>query len=222
MKALALDFDGVILESMDLKVRVFRELFAAPPAVRDRIERLYVETGGMSIFDQFTLVHRDILRRALPPAELAALDREFRRRVDADLARCPLVRGTAELLARRAGELPLFVVSGVPEDDLRRQVTRRGLDRFFRSVTGAPRPKPDLLRAIVAAHGWAPGEVVFVGDGPYDEGAAAEAGVGFVGRVPAGRPSPFHDGALAIVADLAELDARWLEIAGGLQARRGG
>jgi phosphoglycolate phosphatase-like HAD superfamily hydrolase len=147
MQALVLDFDGVILESMDLKVRVFRELYSDHPALQDRIQRLYVETGGMSIFDQFALVHREVLGRPLPDTERERLDRDFRRRVDVELARCPLVAGTAEFLARRAGELPVFIVSGVPDDELRAQVAGRGIGGFFRAVAGAPARSPSSSAA---------------------------------------------------------------------------
>jgi phosphoglycolate phosphatase-like HAD superfamily hydrolase len=51
-----------------------------------------------------------------------------------------------------------------------------------------------------------------VGDATTDLNSAREAGVRFVGRVAAGSTNPFADAAVPVVADLAELDRRWLEL----------
>jgi len=209
LRAVVFDFDGVILESMDLKVRVFRDLFGAPPDAQERIARLYVAMGGMPIAVQLGRVYDEILGRPLSDADGDRLDREFRRRVDEGIAQCPFVPGMPAFLERRAPEHELFVVSGVPEEDLRAQVRDRGLTHLFRDVRGAPVAKPAHLAELLAARDWARHEVVFVGDARYDWQAAAENGVAFIGRVPPGRPNPFPDGVVALVADMLELEARW-------------
>jgi phosphoglycolate phosphatase-like HAD superfamily hydrolase len=100
----------------------------------------------------------------------------------------------------------MFVLYGTPDPELQQVVDARDLRRYFVEVHGSPPGKPETAKDIVARHGLAPHDVVLVGDAPLDQEAAVTAGIGFVGRVPPGQPSPFVPGTRTIV-DLNGLDA---------------
>lgn len=209
LNAIIFDFDGVILESMDLKAEVFRELFRDSPEHQDRIVRLHMDNGGMSRFEKFSLIYRDVLRREWTAEEAERLDEEFRRLLADGMLTCPFVPGMPGFLERRSREVPLFVVSGAPEGELREVLTRRGLAGFFQGIAGAPRPKPELLGRILSDHGWSASEAVYIGDSRYDAQVAARSGIPFIGRVRAGHPNPFPAPPLATVSDLDDLERLW-------------
>lgn len=215
------DFDGVVLESIEIKARAFEELFRAYPGELQRIVALHVENAGMSRYEKFRIIHRDIIKRPLPDSELERLGEDFSRIVFEQLVRCPFVAGAREFLERVSVSHRLYVASATPEDELRAIVERRGLTSLFRGVYGSPDTKAEILRRIVAAEGVRPEEVVFVGDATADYDAARAAGVHFVGRVPPGEPSRFpEEDVLCTVRDLHELGAVWDELGRGVSARR--
>jgi HAD superfamily hydrolase (TIGR01549 family) len=219
LKAIVLDFDGVILESVDIKTRAFQTVFRGHPEHLDRITRLHLENGGMSRHEKFAIIYRDFLRRPLSDQERERLGREFSECVEREILSCPFVTGAPVFLERHADRLPLFVVSGTPEDELVTIVRRRKLDGYFRGVYGSPRQKPELLGSLLAVHALKPSEVVFVGDSMTDCRAADATGVHFVGRVRNGESNPFPKTVNWIVSDLADLTNQWTCILSSLADR---
>ena len=207
-RALVLDFDGVILESVDLKTRAMRQLFADRPEHLDAIARYHTDNAGMSRYEKFRHFYKTMFQQPLPDEEMMRLDWSFGELIAREIDACPFVPGAVSFLEARAAELPLFIASGTPELELRDIVARRGLDPLFDGVYGSPASKASHLRAIAERLQTTPAALLFVGDGRQDFEAAAEVGSRFIGRVPRGAASVFPQGT-AIVSDLGVLGVRW-------------
>lgn len=211
LRAVALDCDGVIFESFDIKTRAFRQLFGDRPAHVEAIVQYHLANGGKSRYEKLHYIYEYILREPLTIEIEAELGKRFAALVVDDVLRSPFVPGAEAFLAEGAARWPLFVASGTPEGELRLIIERRGLQKYFRGVYGSPRGKVEILQALLGAHHWQPPELLFVGDAFNDWQAAAETGVGFVGRVAAGTANPFPDsGPLTVVPDLRVL-GEWLK-----------
>jgi HAD superfamily hydrolase (TIGR01549 family) len=216
VKAVILDFDGVILESLDIKTKAFRELFKDYPEHLERIIRFHLDNSGISRFEKFRVIYRDYLGLPLDEEGLRRLGEAFSEFVYREILRCPFVPGAREFLERFSKHYPLFVVSATPQEELEDIVARRGLRRFFLEVHGSPPGKAESLQGVLLTHGWQPGEVVFVGDAVNDYTAARRVSIPFIARVRPGEPDSFpQDGVLGKVADLAELDRRWASLLRG-------
>lgn len=211
IRVLALDFDGVVVESVELKNRAFGELFRDTHP--DRVEEVVAFQAanvGLSRFDKFPRIYAEIFGEAFPEGESERLDRRLTELVYEGVATCPFVPGARKLIERCAAELAVYVASATPEEEVRRLVVARGLAPFVRAAYGSPAPKAESLRRIAAEAGCEPSAVLFVGDSGSDQRAARESGVRFVGRVPSGAASPFAPEPLAAeVADMAELERIW-------------
>jgi len=200
------DFDGVILESAGIKTNAFRDIFSHYPAAVDAIVAYHLQNAGMGRIAKLRIIYRDFLKQPLSPEDEKRLNQEFADYVGARVAVCPLVPGALELLTWSAARYPLFVASGVPEEELRDLVVHRDLAKFFKGVNGSPRNKVQILSEIRAAHGWEAGQLLMIGDALTDSRAAAEAGTAFVGRVAEGDENIFADQPkLGVVRDLGEL-----------------
>lgn len=153
LRAIAFDFDGVILESADIKTVAFVELFAAYPDRQSAIRDYHLENIGISRYVKFEYIHRVIL--GLPYDDLVreALGAEFTRLTKARILACPEVPGARELLAGLQGRVLRVVASGTPEGELRDIVKERGLTGWFEEVWGTPRTKQEILRDLMARHG---------------------------------------------------------------------
>lgn len=184
IRAVVFDFDGVILESAEVKTDAFVELYAAHgPDVVAAVRAHHLANLGISRFKKFAWIAEHVLRVPLAEAESAALGVRFSDLALAKVLAAPFVPGAeAALAAVGALGLPMFVASGTPGDELRMIVERRGLAGWFREVHGAPREKPEVLRDVMARHGLVPEAVLFIGDGMSDYKASRAAGTHFLAR----------------------------------------
>ena len=204
------DFDGVIAESTDIKTEAFRRLFDGD----ERAVEYHEANMGVSRYDKFRHITTEILGRPYTAEDERRLGERFSELVVDEVVRCPLVPGARELLERLARELPLFVASATPEEEVRRIVALRGLEPLFDGVYGTPATKGEILRQILTERGFDRSDVVMIGDARSDLNGARQAGVRFVGRVPDGAPDPFAEEPVPVVRDLSELDRRWAELLG--------
>jgi phosphoglycolate phosphatase-like HAD superfamily hydrolase len=211
-KAVLFDFDGVIVESFDIKTEAFRELFADEPEHLPAILKLHRTNGGLSRFAKFELIYRDILCRPLPLAEKNELGRRFADLVMEKVLACPFVPGALEFLQAYSERLPLFVASGTPHEELLDILARRGLAGYFREAHGSPPEKTEIARGILHRYSLAPSEMPFVGDSRNDYQAAVEVGLPFIGRVSPGSPDPFPQADVIHIKDLVQLETNWLQV----------
>jgi beta-phosphoglucomutase-like phosphatase (HAD superfamily) len=190
--ALIFDFDGVILDSVEIKTQAMRRLFAAerPEHLADILD-LHRRLGGISRYRKFELIHADILRRPLTPQASAELGRRFEAIVAESVMTCREIPGARMVLDSHHGRIPLFVASGTPEEELRRITAVRGLDRYFVEVHGSPRGKPEILSDVLRRHALDAAQCLFVGDAGTDFEAARSCGVPFLGVVAPGLENPF-------------------------------
>jgi phosphoglycolate phosphatase-like HAD superfamily hydrolase len=183
LRAIVFDFDGVILESADVKTEAFLELYAAHgPELVAKVRAHHLANLGISRFKKFAWIAEHLLGKPITEAESVALGERFTELALARVLAAPMVPGAQAALDALAGKLPLFVASGTPQGELDLIVDRRGLRRYFREVWGTPAEKPDIVRDLLARHALAPEQVLFIGDGLSDHKAAVATGLHFLAR----------------------------------------
>lgn len=180
IRVCALDFDGVVLESVAVKLEAFRRLFSGHPNSAD-IVRYLEANNGLDRYTKFRHITTNMLARPYDAAVEARLDAEFSALVLEAVLACPFVAGAEEFL--RGAALPLYVISAMPLRELKIIVEKRGLAGRFKGLYGSPGRKADQLREVLASEGLKPAELVFVGDSENDRKAADETGVAFIGRL---------------------------------------
>lgn len=194
VRALLLDFDGVVLQTAALKTQAFADLYAdSGPAMLAKIVDYAERHGGVSRRDKIAHIERHFFGRAGDSGEVERLAARYRAQVfDAVLA-SPFVPGAERLLAAAQGRIALHLVSGTPHEELVEIVGRRGLDRWFASVQGAPPVKRIAFERILRAHGYAPDEALAIGDALTECEAARALGIAFLAVVPRGAPDRFPE-----------------------------
>lgn len=206
-RAVVLDFDGVVLDSVGVKTDAFRRLFAPEgPEACARVVAYHEANGGLSRFEKFRWAYREVLRRPLTPDAEAALGERFNALVEEAVLAAPFVPGALEFLEAWSPRLPLLVASGTPEEELRRIVARRGLSGRFRGVRGSPARKKDILGDYAAGLGLTGADLAMVGDAVNDLEAARAAGAAFVGVAGRDGRHAFPPGT-AVLPDLRGLAA---------------
>lgn len=192
-QAIIFDFDGVVVESGEIKTQAFANLYREyGEVVMAEVAKYHVLNGGMSRYHKFRYFQEELLEKSpLTTEEERQLDQRFSELVvEAVIASAP-VPGAAELIQREAGRIPLFVASGTPETELNTIVVRRGLGSYFTAVRGSPTPKQKLIADILTTHRLQPERVLMIGDALIDYQSAAVNNVAFIGRVRPGDQNPF-------------------------------
>lgn len=205
IKTVIFDFDGVLVESVDVKTKAFAELFQGyGPQVVQQVVDYHLANGGVSRFEKFKYYYREILREPLSEAKLNVLCQQFSSIVIEQIVNAPFVEGAAAFLNQNYGKYDLFVVSATPQDEIKGIIKRRGMNLYFQGVFGSPRGKDLLTQDILNSNTYEPNEVVFVGDAMSDYEAAQKVGIHFITRVSPGGVNPFP-GETITISNLSEL-----------------
>lgn len=184
-RVIFLDFDGVIIQSNEIKDRAFEEIF-----------NLFLSSESTSALSQareFHYSHNALTRRQkFEHIVKRILDRDDTQMVEAMVARfgeitrgelltCPYVEGAMEFLTYWHERAPLYLVSATPKEDLDKTVGGRGIGKFFKKVFGAGQPKSSVILSVAKELGIDVSAAVFFGDSPEDLRSSKEARVPFIG-----------------------------------------
>lgn len=182
--AVVFDFDGVLVESVNIKTQAFAALYSGfGDSVVEQVVTFHLRNGGLSRFEKFRYFHNKLLGLTLSREEENRLSAEFNERVEAAVVAAPWVEGAEEFLTNHHTIIPLFVASGTPEGELNRILQRRHISHYFRAAFGSPTKKGDILRGIIERGGYHPEKVLMIGDSLLDMEGAQEAGTSFLGRL---------------------------------------
>ncbi len=205
--AVFLDFDGVLVESAAIKCVAFKALYSRyGQEVASKVVSYHKEYEGISRLVKIRHCHRAFLDIRLNDAELAALGAQFSAIVEKKVIAADWVPGARDFLDAQNGVLPLFIVSGTPEEELRRIVESRCMSGYFTEVRGSPLDKDEIVRGLLDRYDLKPERTLFVGDAMTDWKAAQACGQGFLGRVLPEQADPFPPGTQTI-PDLRTLGA---------------
>lgn len=182
IKAIIFDFDGVLLESAEIKTIAFRRLFSRWPDKVDEIIDYHIRNMGISRYVKFKYFYENILGQKYLEEVGLKMGEEFSQLVLEEIANTGLVPGAKEFLNNNSGKYLFFIASGTPQEELDDVVASKGLTKYFKGIFGSPSTKSTIVNNIFAEYSLLPKEAVFVGDAESDMKAAKETGVAFILR----------------------------------------
>lgn len=182
LRAIAFDFDGVILDSAGIKTDLFLWLYPeVSPELRAQI-RAYCEAyGGVPRRDKLVHIETQILRRPLEDARVDQLCARFTEEVGARMRAAAWIPGAREFITAHHRDYLFYIISGSPHNELVPLCAERGLTPYFRGIAGNPPKKTEWVRRFLKESGVAPAQMVFIGDSLPDWQTAQDSGLRFVG-----------------------------------------
>lgn len=178
------DFDGVIVESVNLKTEAFAVLFKDEK--KNNIKKIieyHLRNTGVSRFDKFKYIYKEILKRQLDEGDFNRLCDTFASLVVENVILAPYVKGAEDFLRQNFNLYRYFLVSATPQEEIEKIVERRRIAGYFGNIFGAPRKKSDAVRDTIKKLGIGPEKTLYVGDAKSDYLAAKENGTHFVARI---------------------------------------
>ena len=200
IRAVILDFDGVLAESNEEKEAAFEELFSLYPEHFDSMRAFHIEHLHRPRRVKFAHYVEHIMQQ---PGNGELVDRmaaEFSALVADRVINCPEVPGASDFLREFSQRLPLYISSVTPQIELEKIVEGRGINPYIKEAFGdPPHAKDEAVQVILRREELAPHQVVFVGDSNSDYLVAQKGGLVFLGR---DSGQPFPDADLSLFADL--------------------
>ena len=177
-----LDFDGVIMDSMTLKLDAYCFALAEFGFARENVRAQQLLYAGLSRSRALPLMYKALSGgdEITPEAQARVLQRfaEEDIRLRPRMQLMPGVIGFLEEAGRRG--VPLAVVTGTPQEVIDGTVDHFGIREWFREIHGWPPIKAEHLQGLLDRHALRPDEAVYVGDAVQDINAAESVGIPFI------------------------------------------
>lgn len=206
LRGLLLDIDGTLLDSNDAHAMSWIDAFAeiGIPLEHERIRRMIGMGGDKLVWEAARMRDDSDEGKQLTKRRAAIFASTYLPQLR------PFPGGRALLQRARAEGLRLTVAtsaSGSELDDLLRQAEIDDLIERAATASDAERskPDPDIVEAAIARSGHRPGELLLLGDTPYDILAARRAGVDTVAVRSGGWSDDELAQSIAIYSDTKEL-----------------
>ena len=175
--------DGVVLDSIELTISAFGELYAEHgDEPRGMVEAYQRAHPGEPRAERIAMFHRSLLGEELARAEIAHESDRLGQIILDEIGTCPLMPDIAETLeVLSARRIAAHIVSNVPQQELDAIVAIKGLSSRFRSVHGAPLSRDLICEAIFAASRADRSRCLYIGNTMADYRCAASIGIHFLG-----------------------------------------
>ena len=180
---LIFDFDGVLVESNEIRFSGFRQLFCDyPDAYVEQLMQFVRANGGLSRYAKIAYFYRDVLKISLSESHLHALASDYSALVKEHILAAPAVNGSVEFLQTHQEDYTLAIVSGSDQTELRAVCQARKIDGYFVDILGSPTEKALNLSNLLINRGWQKDGCLYIGDSTNDYLAARMVGIDFLGR----------------------------------------
>lgn len=205
IKGLFFDFDGVIMDSMHLKLDAYCEALKRYQFKRTDIDKLMRRYMGQSRKRILSFLVRDLSGIEWSKEEhREALD-IFNRCDEASRSKMTFMPGSLDFLKKHTSFFYTAVVTGTPQYAIDKTIHHFQLTSYFDCVKGSPETKVNILSKLLTTTGYAAQECLFIGDGRTDQVAADAHNMPFVGMD--NRASSFEPTtAWKVIANLNELE----------------
>lgn len=183
IRLLMLDFDGVIVDSAEVKTEAFKELFSDFGEELEEIISYHLNNNALSRFIKFKYIYENILNKEYSTDVERDLGKRFSEIVFKRVVDCPYIPGAIEFLDSFYGQYPMYLISATPHEELIRIVEERNLLGYFKGIFGVPpSSKYEHILNVLETECVKPSESIYIGDMMEDYRIAKSARVMFVGK----------------------------------------
>lgn len=181
IKVIAIDFDGTLVESNNIKDRAFETIFSEWPDHKNKMMEWQLDHNTIDRQEKFRYFVEDVLFLS-DNKLIEKLTTRFSKLTKQGIIECPFVKGALNFLDYIQDWSMIYLVSATPQQELNDIIEARGLKKFFKNVYGAPIDKVEVLLRIMTNEKISANEILYIGDSPEDQKAARILGIKFIGR----------------------------------------
>ena len=179
VEAIFFDFDGVLVDSVSIKLAAYQEIFKPyGNAAVEEITKYHLANGGI---DRYRKIEYILKKFSIPISNLDPLADQFSELVKQKVIQCPAIPEMIGLAMDYYLKIPLFIVSGTPEEELKEIVEKRSWAHYFKEIKGSPASKPEITSYLLKKYNLNNLMCIFIGDANTDFQTARECKLWFLG-----------------------------------------
>jgi len=184
LKNIIFDFDGVILDSLDCKTEAFYQMYL--PYGEDiavKVKLYHLLNGGVSRFEKFKTWHNQYLKVTLSEKEIQDLANQFSDLVMENVIKSNPIPGAIEFIKRYSRDFNFFIISGTPDDEIKKICDAIGIKDHFKEILGSPKNKKVWCNELKSKYEELRSDnTIFLGDAISDYEAAQDSNFFFALR----------------------------------------
>lgn len=177
------DFDGVVLESGDIKTEAFLELYDGL-GITEEVRNHHLSNQGVSRYGKFKWIAENLLNQTYTEEMGQELGNRFSALVKQKVIAAPFVPGFTDMMEQVAEkEIYCVIASGTPHTELISIVKERKIGDWFDEVHGSPAKKNEIVEDVLSRKGFDRSSCLFYGDASTDHEAAKKTSLDFYARL---------------------------------------
>lgn len=176
LKNIIFDFDGVILDSLDCKTEAFYQMYLPyGEDIANKVRQYHILNGGVSRFEKFKTWHKQYLKVNLSEKEIQDLANQFSNLVLENVINSNPISGAIEFIKRYSMDFNFFIISGTPDDEIKKICEAIGLTAHFKEILGSPKNKKVWCNKLKSKYEEIRSDnTIFLGDALSDYEAAQD------------------------------------------------
>jgi len=173
-EAILFDFDGVLVDSMHIRDLGYREIFKEFSLdLVNQLIKYHRINGGLSRYVKIRYFYEKLLGREISEKKVNQLAEQFSVIMRSKLKDRSIIINEALSFVKRCYEkIPLHIVSGSEQDELRCVCEFIEIESYFLTIEGSPTSKNDLVSSILSSYGYDSKKTILIGDTINDYDAA--------------------------------------------------
>tara|TARA_Y100000590_G_scaffold404562_1_gene492189 strand:- start:2243 stop:2896 length:654 start_codon:yes stop_codon:yes gene_type:complete len=179
LKIICLDFDGVVVDSNNIKSEAFIELFEPYQEKIREIRLFQQENESLSRFVKFEYIAKNILTSETSEKIVPEWLKKYSDLTIEKVCKCNEINGALDFINYFKKLMPIYLVSATPLNDLNTIIDKRGYRKLFKKVYGSPMKKQDAFIKIIKNEGVEHNDIIYIGDSQSDFVAASEVNINF-------------------------------------------
>lgn len=177
------DFDGVLMDSNQIRDKGFAEVLKSFP--EEQVEDLlhfHRHNGGLSRYVKFRYFFEEIRNETISVEDVNGFSAKFSKLMRKLLIDPNFIIGeTLAFVQANYDVLPMHIVSGSDQEELRYLCTQLNIASYFQRIHGSPTPKKRWVDRIITEEKYLRTQCLLIGDSINDWEAAMENGIHFMG-----------------------------------------
>ena len=184
VNAIIFDFDGVVLESLNVKKNAFKKLYEPYGSdISKRVVEHHLENGGVSRFDKIKIYHNIFLGEDIDEKKIQKIAQKFSEMVVNEIMKVPFVDGAKQFFEDNYKRYLMFISSATPTNELNFICKQRKIAKYFQGIFGSPDSKSKHISSIITNYSLNNREIVFIGDSYSDLDVANTHNLTFIARL---------------------------------------
>ena len=177
------DFDGVILNSMEIRDWGFKEIFKDFKKVEvEKLIDYHNLNGGLSRYVKIRYFYEKVLRIDVTEEEVMKYANIFSILMKKELVNKKyIIQDSLKFIKDNYKKYCFHIVSGSDQDELRYLCKELNIAKYFLSINGSPTPKNKLVKDLLFKEGYDIDSTCLIGDSINDFEAAKKNRILFMG-----------------------------------------